>query len=110
MTTDATTPASTALTAAAIPGAPCRSCRLGRAATRAVAFTAGGIAVALIVSWAVSVAPWLGVLLGLVSTVLFARALLMVFFRPSPIVALTHMGASIALGIVVAGLVGMLLA
>lgn len=92
------------------PTAECRSCRYGRAAVRAVAFTAGGIVVALIVSWAVSVAPWLGIVLGLLSTVMFARALLMVFFRPSPLVALTHLAVSIGLGILVAMLVGLLVA
>ena len=63
--------------------ADCRTCRYSRAAVRAAAFIASGIAVSLIVAWAVSVAPWLGVLLGLRSTAAFARALLMVFFTAS---------------------------
>jgi hypothetical protein len=88
----------------------CRACRIARAAVRGAVFVASGIAVSLIVAWAVSIAPWLGVLLGLLSTALFARTLLVVFFRPSPITALTHMAASVGLGIAVAALVGLLVA
>lgn len=85
----------------------CRMCGYGRIAIRAVAYAVIGAIVAVLVSWVVSKVPVLGVVLGIVATLLLARALLMLFIRPHPLVALKHMGVSFALGLVIALLVGL---
>lgn len=86
----------------------CRMCQIGRMVLRSVAFMAVGVALALLLSWVASRVPVLGVVLGVISALLLARTLFMLFVRPKPLVALAHLGASFALGIAVAFLVGLL--
>lgn len=84
-------------------------CRVGRAALRMATFVLGGVAVAFGVSWLVSAIPVLGYVLAVVAVVLLLRALLLVFTRPSPLVAAAHLAGSVVLGLGVALVLGAVL-
>lgn len=87
----------------------CRRCRYARWALRSAVYVAVGMAVALTVSWVVARVPLVGWVLAAFSTLLLVRTLLRLFFRPSPAKALMHLGVSLALGLLISGLLGLLL-
>ncbi|MDA0269933.1 MAG: hypothetical protein O2798_03590 [Chloroflexi bacterium] len=87
----------------------CRKCRYARALLRAAIFIPVGMVFALAVSWLVERVPVLGIVLAALSMLLLARTLLMLFFRPSPAKALMHIALSIGLGLLIAGLLGLVL-